>query len=264
MDLVLQGTMNNYTIEIANHYLDLDFVNNIIISCWDIDKHNVENLNNKIKIIYNNNEVKNSGITNRNRQIITSINGLKNVSTKFSVKLRSDQKISLESMILMYKYYEKNKERDLHYENNFNKPLNKICVAGIFKAFPFHPRDHIFWGNTEDLIDLFSLPLDELLMSGNPLSNEEYKKYTRSELYIAIHYCKYFNNKINLFIENYKEYLVDDAPKINEAFELSEKILNKIFLPFPKINFEWPKHGLKEYHYHLTEGPEYKEVFGEL
>ena len=101
-------------------------------------------------------------------------------------------------------------------------------------------------------------------MSGNPLSNEEYKKYTRSELYIAIHYCKYFNNKINLFIENYKEYLVDDAPKINEAFELSEKILNKIFLPFPKINFEWPKHGLKEYHYHLTEGPEYKEVFGEL
>ena len=51
MDLVLQGTMNNYTIEIANHYLNLDFVNNIIISCWDIDKHNVENLNNKIKII---------------------------------------------------------------------------------------------------------------------------------------------------------------------------------------------------------------------
>ena len=80
--------------------------------------------------------------------------------------------------------------------------------------------------------------------------------------YFSINYCKYFNNTIEYYLNNYKEYIVDNAPKINEAFELSKNILTKIFLPFPKIDFEWPKHGLKKYHYELTEGPDYKEFFG--
>ena len=41
------------------------------------------------------------------------------------------------------------------------KPHNRICVAGNFSHLPFHPRDHVFWGNKNDLIDLFSLPLDD-------------------------------------------------------------------------------------------------------
>lgn len=37
IDLVLQGPYTNYTQEAAEHYLNLDFVNRIIISCWKAD-----------------------------------------------------------------------------------------------------------------------------------------------------------------------------------------------------------------------------------
>jgi hypothetical protein len=251
IDLVLQGPANNYTLEIANHYLKLEFVNNIIISCWESD--NVETNNNRI-IIIKSVDVANPGSGNRNRHIKSSLEGLKIVNTEFSVKLRSDQKISLESMHLMYNFYEKNKERELMFYNDEQKPKNKICVAGIFKPFPFHPRDHIFWGNTEDLIDVFNIPY-----SPSTFGYEDYNKIVRSEAYIAAYYYAKFDETIQKFINNPQLYLVDNAPKISEAFEVNDKIITKVFQPFPKIDFEWPKHNLKEYHYDFTE-----KVFGEF
>jgi hypothetical protein len=242
MDLVIQGPVNNYTIEIANLYLNLDFVNNIILSTWQ-GTIIPSGLDSRIKVLFNQ-DISNPGITNRNRQIVSSYNGLKEVTTQFSAKLRSCQKISLDSMKLMYEYYNKHKERVLHFENDETKPLNRICVAGIFKPFPFHPRDHIFWGNTSDLLDVFNIPLDTY---NGP---ELYHVITRSETYLASFYYAKFNNKINEFIKDYRTYLVDNAPKIQEAFKINDEIITKVFLPFPKIDFEWPKHGLKNYHYH--------------
>jgi hypothetical protein len=250
MDLVIQGPLNNYSIEIANLYLQLDFVDRIILSTW-VGTSLPENLDERIIVILNE-DVSHPGIANRNRQIISSLNGLKQVKTKFSAKLRSCQKISLDSMYLMYEYYNKNKERVLHFEKNEIKPYNRICVAGIFRPFPFHPRDHIFWGNTLDLIDVFDIPLDTY----NGIEN--YNLITRTEAYIASFYYAKFNNKIHEFIDDYKTYLVDDAPRIEESFKINDEIITKVFLPFPKINFEWPKHNLKTYHYDFTE-----KYFGE-
>jgi hypothetical protein len=66
------------------------------------------------------------------------------------------------------------------------------------------------------------------------------------------------NNISYEFIDNYKTYLVDNSPKIQESFKINDEIITKVFLPFPKINFEWPKHNLKTYHYDFTE-----KYFGE-
>jgi len=250
IDLVLQGSANNYTLEIANHYLNLEFVNNIIISCWENDV--IETNNDRI-IILKSSDVINPGCTNRNRQIKSSLEGLKLVKTEFSVKLRSDQKISLESMMLMYNFYEKNKERELIFYDDEQKPKNKICVAGIFKPFPFHPRDHIFWGNTKDLIDVFNIPYSPSIPGC-----DNYNLVLRSEAYIAVHYYAKFDSTIKTFINDPRLYLVDNAPKISEAFEINDRIITKVFQPFPKIDFEWPKHNLREYHYDFTE-----KVFGE-
>ena len=52
------------------------------------------------------------------------------------------------------------KEKKLSFYYDEKKPKNRICVSGNFAEFSFHPRDHLFWGNREDLIDLFALPLD--------------------------------------------------------------------------------------------------------
>ena len=37
LDIVLQGKLNDEVLNIANYYLELPFVNKIIISCWEDD-----------------------------------------------------------------------------------------------------------------------------------------------------------------------------------------------------------------------------------
>lgn len=247
IDLILQGNFDNYTYEIAKHYLNLDFVNKIVISCWK--NNHVPLISEKQIVIIQSEDVEKPGITNRNRQIKSTQEGLKAVETDFSVKLRSDQKISLDSMRLMYNFYQQHSEQLACFADG-NKPKNKICVAGIFRPFPFHPRDHIFWGNTYDLIDVFNIPLDEIDFDIKiPM---DYNKYLRSEAYICMWYYSKFDNEILKYIANSNKYLVDSASHINEAIVKSEYWGAKIFQPFPKIDFEWPKHGLKKYHYDFT------------
>lgn len=246
IDLVLQGSFNHYSYEIAKHYLNLSFVNNIIISCWEND--NISNCDNDKIIFIQSEDINPPGIGNRNRQIKSSLAGIKSVSTEFCAKLRSDQKISLDSMYLMFNFYKKHKEREITFYDNYLKPNNRICVAGIFRPFPFHPRDHIFWGNTKDLIDVFDIPYDN-----NIDTNPNYSLYTRAEAYIASWYYAKFDNDIYNYINNPQKYLVDDCPNIKEALLKSEFLGAKVFKPFPRINFEWPKHGLHKYHYDYTE-----------
>lgn len=241
MDIVLQGSGNNYTIEIAEYYLNLKFINNIIISCWENDYIQT---NNPRIIILKNSDVDNPGSGNRNRQIKSTLEGLKLVKTEFTAKLRGDQKISLDSLILMYNFYEKNKDRELTFYDNNLKPKNKICVAGIYRPFPFHPRDHVFWGNTEDLIDVFSIPY----CNSHPYDCN-FNMIVRSEAYICSYYYSKFEPIIKKFIENPRLYLVDNAPYINETFIINNKIITKVFKPFPRINIEWPKYNLKNYDY---------------
>lgn len=249
IDLILQGPFNDYAYEIATHYSQLDFINNIIMSCWDNDSTYTNSK--QIKIVKSS-DIFPSGIGNRNRQIKSSQAGLKEVSTEFSAKLRSDQKISLDSMKLMYNFYLTHQTRALTFHDNNLKPYNRVCVAGIFKPFPFHPRDHIFWGNTQDLIDVFDIPYD--LSS----TSDDYNHNTRAEAYIASWYYAKFDPTINHYINNYKQYLVDNAPYLKEALAKSNDLGPKVFKPFPKIDFEWPKHGLANYHYDYT-----ARVYGE-
>jgi len=50
-------------------------------------------------------------------------------------------------------------------------------------------------------------------------------------------------------VDNPMEYLVDNAPKIQEALALDFSMRNEIFMPFPRIDMAWPKHNLFTYHY---------------
>lgn len=260
IDLVLQGPLNEYSYSVAKHYLDVPFVNNIVISCWETNDYDAPLISNRIKIIRNK-ELENPGIGNRNRQILTSFVGLNQVETEFAVKLRSDQKISLESMQLMYDFYEQFKDRQLTYENDQSKPHNRICVAGMFRNLPFHPRDHLFWGNKYDLLELFDIPHDLTPHTFKP----NYEKVMRAESYIGSHYCSKFSSVICRYIAQPKIYLVDKSPALMEAMWLSNGITEKIFKPFPKIELEWTKaplttsiyvpikYGIGGYNYRLME-----------
>jgi hypothetical protein len=243
IDLVLQGKCDDHTYEIAQSYQRLDFVNNVIISCWENDiERKIDGI-----VEVRSKDVEFPGVGNRNRQIKSSLVGIRAATTEFCVKLRSDQKISLDSMRLMHEFYQKHRERELVFADNPDKPRNRICVAGIFRPFPFHPRDHIFWGNREDLIEVFDIPYDMVSL------NEDYTKYLRAEAYLCVWYFAKFDPTIEEYIRHPTEYLVDGAPRVNEALVKSEALGAKVFKPFPRIEFEWPKHGMKTYHYDYTE-----------
>ena len=102
IDIVLQGKYNGNVIPIAEYYLELEFVNNIIISCWEGDII-PEITNNRIIIIQN--EVPQQvGSGNKNLQIISSLNGLKKAETEFAIKIRNDQRYTHASMNKMYSF----------------------------------------------------------------------------------------------------------------------------------------------------------------
>lgn len=251
MDIVLQGQYTEYTDEIAEYYLSLPFVNQIIISCWVNDKEEVPNP----RIKYVRSEIPDViGTGNRNLQIVSSRAGLLEVSTTFCIKMRSDQKYSRQSLIGMYQYFLNNNKRQITFQNDESKPRNRILVGGSFPEFPFHPKDHIIWGNVEDLIDMFSLPLEQhSLYTRAGIPSQDYWKYydyiIRTESYIGAFYCANFDERIRIFLLKPEDFLYDNAKNRDQAMNISDWLTPKVFKSFPKdLNqLEWPKYGWKEY-----------------
>ena len=262
IDLILQGPYEDFVDVLATHYQQLEFVDNVIISCWEDDKQVNSSL--EVKIVRST-PPKDPGTGNRNLQIVSSLAGLNHSTSEYVVRIRSDQKYSLNSMRKMYSYFLENKERSLHFEDNFNKPFNSIVVGGIFSPFPFHPRDHIFWGNRLDLIDLFSLPLEvpsfvKKYGVERQYESYHYDKYVRTESYLGTHYCSNFNSRLKLFLKEPYNYLVDNSFYRDEAMKISDEITHKIFKTIPSsiLELEWPRYGWTEYRFDSQ-----RNIFGE-
>lgn len=139
----------------------------IILSTWENEDIpcNISNL--VEKILYN----KDPGAVTRdctpagkpnniNRQIVSTINGLKEVKTKYAIKMRTD-------FILKSDDFKKYFDKFCVSNNNF-KIFEKRIICSMFgtrkpyaKNFnlPFHISDFFFFGLTTDLINLFDIPL---------------------------------------------------------------------------------------------------------
>ena len=110
------------------------------------------------------------------------------------------------------------------------------------------------WGNTEDLIDVFSLPLEQhSIYTRAGIKQKDYWKYykyfIRTESYIGAFYCANFDERIRIFLLKPEDYLYDDAKCHNEAIGISQWLTPKVFKSFPKeLNqLEWPKYNWTEY-----------------
>jgi hypothetical protein len=254
IDIVLQGKYSEITDKVIDEYLKLPFVNDIIVSCWENDKTSVKN-STRVKFIRNS-YPETFGTDNRNLQIVSSFAGLREVKTQFSAKMRTDQIYSYGSMMKMYDFFMKNNSRESTYQFDSEKPLGKIFVAGIYPSLLFHPRDHIFWGYTEDLIALFDIPLeynglsDKIRVPKDRLA-KYYPFYTRTETYIGAHYASKFNEIVNVFLLEEHKYLHDNAPSWEDAYNFSKELMPKMFKSFPRsgIDLEWPTKDLTNYPY---------------
>jgi FkbM family methyltransferase len=183
--------------------------------------------------------------------------------------MRNDQRYSWDSMNRMKIIYEHNNKRKGKYINDESKPRNIIYTAGNFPLFAFHPRDHIFWGHREDLIDLFNIPLELRSISETvDIPHEDYWKYhdsfIRTESYIGAHYAAKFHEDVRNFLLKPQDYLYDNAPFYNQALDLSNEIYKQMFCSFPRqgIDLEWPKYNWWSYPYD-TQQANYCETWAE-
>lgn len=228
---MLQGECNSFTLSIIEQYATLDFVDKIVLSTYHSDVKYPFN----VHVVFN--EIVNPrGTGNRNLQINTSRNGLNVIDSEFCAKMRTDQFIRLHSMEIMHKFAADRMQN------------GRIFVMGMYRAFPYHPRDHVFWGRTEDVKKVFDIPFDP---DFEPNPHQDYRYKTRAETYIGQFYYARFDPTIQEHINNPLTYTVDTAPKLNEALAKDFAIRDDVFVPFPKVSMSWPKHGLQEYHYHV-------------
>ena len=178
LDIVLQGQYTDYTKFIISEYKKLDFVGDIILSSYQ--KVDVKDIK---QVVNDEFFCPVSGVGNRNLQILTSRAGIREVTSTYCIKMRTDQFIRPHSMYTMYDYWKK------------NRAFYRIFTLGMYRNFPYHPRDHVFWGYTTDLMDLFDIPFDTN-------TNKDYNLNVRAETYIGQFYCSRFNDLVEIHIKS--------------------------------------------------------------
>lgn len=250
IDIVMQGPLCSQTYEIAKQYSQHALVNKVIISTWDTWGHIQDD--GTVITIYSP-EIVNPGFGNRNRQLISSKNGIKYCTADIIVKTRTDQKLESDSIHRMYDYFIANNKIDVKFIDN-SGPKGAIFVLGLFTKYPFHPQDHLFWGWREDIIALFDILPDEQIPNCNQITDNSgaYTDYTHSvtrpNTFFGMFYYAKFDTKIQEMVIDYKTYIVDAAPKIQEALAIDAQYRDIIFKAFPKIKLWWYKHN-RDYPY---------------
>ena len=122
---------------------------------------------------------------------------------------------------------------------------------------PFHPQDHIFWGYRDDIYRLFDIPLKPEKMK---IESNDFTQYMRPNIYLGSMYFRQIYREVDFYLENFKEYLVDNSLK-SDARIFSEKVRDKVFTVMPKIDLHWTKYNWTSYPYNWypSEGEYYYE-----
>lgn len=252
VSVVLQGPIHQFTPEIIGHYLESGIVNELIVSCWNNDQ--IQHIDPRVSVIKSDiSPIRNFGGGNINLQLTTSLTGLKQAKNNIAFKIRTDQQIKTEDFINLYNLFRGLDHQPIKKLNgSFAK--SKIMCTGYFKKFPYHPRDHIFMGFTEDMISLFSAPL-----SPQPNMYHDFTKAIRAESYLGAYYFAQFSEKAKNHITNFNDYMLDNSRFKSEAEAEDNLWYDKIFTISPIVSIIWKKYGGYEYA-PLTSPPFYQEL----
>lgn len=245
-DVILQGPMHDGTYDYARFYANLPTTNQVIISTWDGER--VPTTDPRIKVVFSEDPA-NPGQNNRNRQIISTQAGLAHCTAPIVVKTRTDQHIRGNSWHTMFDYFAKNYRIEEKFLD-FSGPKGAIFAIGLYRKFVFHPQDHLFFGWLEDMVMLFSLPLDTVWPRNlaNPGDNAgTYSDWAHTDLrpnaYIGMHYYAKFDERIKYMVEHPQDFIVDEARFRDEALAKDAQYRDKIFKVFPILDVYWSKYG---------------------
>jgi WavE lipopolysaccharide synthesis len=99
---------------------------------------------------------------NANRQILSTVRGLEAVTTKYAVKIRSDLIIQGDHIL----HWLNSPERRLGRQQEYSFLLERALVTNVttvnprkVEPLPFHPCDWFYCGRTEDLLQIWAVPM---------------------------------------------------------------------------------------------------------
>ncbi len=172
------------------------------------------------------------------RQIVSSIEGLKKVNTRYSAKVRSDLVFKNSNFL---KYFEKYNK--LSYDNNYKLVEKRVvmltsCNPKRRFKFPFNAADWFYFGLSEDIKNIFDLPLVRDSFIGTHEYDDNKEKECESP-YSTEQYVWYG------FLSKYKKINFKHLRDIsNNNIEESEKYFanNSIMLTAKQAGIDWLKY----------------------
>lgn len=241
---VVQGAVNEHTSKSLKSIKKYFPGSKVILSTWK---------NTKVKGLLFDKIVKsidpggikaksNGGTVNFLRQKISTLNGLKKVNTKYSIKIRSDMAFYGDKLICYYLNNIKKLKKSKFFESRVLILENgTINPRGIYKM-PFHYGDWFYLGTTKDLKKIFSFKFkkkDEILNGfyfkkkkfPNHIINKKYYMRYRSETLLSYFFLK---NNLNVNLDhsfhNSKKNIIDSENFLVQNYVLSDmqniKLLN--------------------------------------
>ena len=216
----------------------------IIISAWneDLSQYDAE-----IKI--NNNPIPPSQCSkvdgtlgnNLNRQLVSTLSGLKKSTRKYSLKMRGDVVLSGDKFLRYYTVFP-----NLRNEK-FVFTRQKILTTNMFSRSPeksrllFHISDIVLFGLTADLIDYFDIPLQsnfdaEYFLSHKKESEKNILWSSRllPEQYIMTEWLKKMNKSFVNSERKYYTFTEDDKNLFYDVFFSNFLLCDYSLLFFPQ------------------------------
>ncbi len=248
ISIVVQGAINNEYTKLVLESLRKSFSKSeIILSTWkgsdvsglDFDIL-VENQDPGAPVLF----PQSKQYHNLNRQIISTINGIKNATKKYVLKTRTDIIFNNCSVLDWFDKFDKRIE--------YCKILEKkVIICNYYVRFPnilpFHVSDWVFFGLKKDVENIWDIPLEpepdytkwfynhELLPEHK--NNGEYSHFRHrycAEQYIWSEFLK--KNGINFTFENMFDVTKENINLTNISF-----VNNLIILPMKKYGIHFLK-----------------------
>jgi hypothetical protein len=184
---------------------------------------------------------------NLNRQIVSTVGGLKLVSRKYAMKIRTDMLFDNMGCLDYLSQY-MNKVRTDQYQLLQDRVL--VTTVTSFNPrkevpYPHFPCDWLFLGLTEDICDIFCIPLTKepnfsRWYENHPKPKNHYDPYSlaqyQPESYI---WSTFVKKKVNLFFE-YSSDVSNNNIEISEAIFANNLIIcSPSQLGFISLKYDW-------------------------
>lgn len=165
-----------------------------------------------------------SHINNTNRQIVSTLNGLKKASRKYAIKIRTDFILTGLGFLSYYELFQKkNKKGSLLREKILTCELYtrnpRIECIGLRRAL--HPSDIFQFGLTEDLLDIWSIPL---------VKHEDMIYFAKKNTDEFVEDIVRFDNEQHQWVQFLKKHNVEGLPE--DKFDITRDIIELTELTF--------------------------------